>query len=329
MTTIQREAGPGGVLVMTLTDATGEVRASITEAGGELCSLQRRWRGRSLELIYRADRVSPARAGWRGGAPWLFPAVGRSFAAAQLDQLKAQDSTTKDGTWTHAGATFPMPCHGFVMERRWELASGPETVIAKTVSDASTRAFYPFDYELSVEYSLLPAGVNAKVRVTAGAGNDGPMPFSIGNHVTLAIPFTTVGNPRACRVATAATEDRRLSRQSLLSGEVSPIDFSQGMPIQDAPALSNGVIGGFTGADASAAVIDSKGFGVRVSQREVARGPLKTKPEHRFFVFYCDGQNFICPEPWYGAPNSLNDRSGVVQLAPGEAFEWEMAVEAV
>src|SRR6266498_4070617 len=69
---------PAGELVV-LHDEKGGLEASICPSqGGELCSLRLRHKGAWTELLYRAADYSPAE-GWRGKAPLLWPATGRSL----------------------------------------------------------------------------------------------------------------------------------------------------------------------------------------------------------------------------------------------------------
>lgn len=54
---------------------------------------------------------------------------------------------------------------------------------------------------------------------------------------------------------------------------------------------------------------------------------LGLEPQYYYFVLWGNrDQGFFCPEPWYGGPNSLNLRQGVVLLQSGEAASWTMDV---
>src|SRR5882762_8842552 len=72
-----------------------ETLTRISIANGEIHSLQRRHNGEWRELIYRADR------GWRGGAPWLFPAVGRNFIPDQIKKMGKGSLFDGIGSWRH------------------------------------------------------------------------------------------------------------------------------------------------------------------------------------------------------------------------------------
>jgi hypothetical protein len=49
----------------------------------------------------------------------------------------------------------------------------------------------------------------------------------------------------------------------------------------------------------------------------------------QYFVMWGDADGkFFCPEPWLGAPNSLNTHEGIVVLKAGETFHWKYSVKA-
>lgn len=282
---------------VSLANSAEDLSLSVTpEAGGELSGLRLR-RGKAwTELIHHASH------GWRGGAPWLFPAVGRSFHEGM-------------GRYLLDGEVYEMPIHGFVMDRPWELVRADEgEIVCRTRDDAQTRKLYPFGFSLTVAYSLENSVVRADVTVEADAGNGRPMPFSLGNHLTLAVP-----DPARCRVRSPAKDVLALKPDGLLSGQVSPSPYVKGRSLAEDPGLRDRVLGGFPGGQALVEVgIDDARL--RVSQPD--------SPWARF-VFYSDGRSFFCPEPWLGEPDSLNTGRGLVRLAPGGRFAWAMALEVL
>ncbi|OGS38068.1 MAG: hypothetical protein A2506_08860 [Elusimicrobia bacterium RIFOXYD12_FULL_66_9] len=281
--------------------------------GGEFASLRVRRANRWVELLHRANRFDRPRAGWRGRAPWLFPAVGRSIRAG------------RPGSYALGGRVYPMPIHGFVKDRAWELSSvDKRSVVCVAASDAETRKMYPYDFELTVVYSLLPDGFSARAEVVSAPSNPGSMPFSFGNHLTLAIPFGPGGDGGACIVRSPASKELFLSDKGLLTGGSAPSPCRSGRVLRDDPRLCDMVLGGFPAGECWAELSDPASFGVRVRQSVLGDAG------HARFVFYSDGgRTFFCPEPWYGDPNSLNGGSSLVRLAPGERFDWEMEITVV
>lgn len=253
----------------------GELAITISpETGGELSSV----RFGGAELLYKGGS-----GGWRGGAPWLFPAVGR----------------TKGGR---------MPIHGFVMDRRWTEDTEGGARVCRLWSDAATRASYPFDFILTARYGLRGSAVTAELEVEASRCNDGPMPFSVGNHLTLAIP-----GAGACVVRTEAREVRELTPESFLSGTTRSAGLERGVSLKDDPRLADLVLGGF--AEDCWVEIQGAGRTLRVVQR--------AESEERLFVLWADeARRFLCVEPWYGGPDSLNTGKGLLQLWPGSRYTW-------
>src|SRR5206468_65722 len=88
----------------------------------EISSIQTRHEGSWLEWLYRADDFSPC-DGWRGRAPWLWPAVGRSYAPRKLEKALRTRATPTDYDWEHAAKIYPMPNHGFAMSRAWRVVA--------------------------------------------------------------------------------------------------------------------------------------------------------------------------------------------------------------
>ena len=324
--------------VLYLVDEERGLKIGVApQSGGEMCSLQFRWRGDWHELLYRANQFDPPEGTWRGRAPFLFPAVGRNYTPDQLKQVQTSGREERIGSYTYRGVTYQMPCHGFVMDRPWRVVSAGESsaLTCAISSDAVSRQYYPFDFELSAGYSLLEGIVNTRVVVSAHPENDDKMFFSLGNHLTLVAPFTEAGEAGSCIIRSPGRVSLQLSPQSLFSGETTSVDFGAGVRLREYPGLGNFVLGGFPEGECWVEFIDPASFGLRVSQREVTSESRaqRTSPESYYFVFYSPYQadedqrrTFFCPEPWFGGPNSLNERRGLVFLQPGEKFIWEMNI---
>lgn len=307
------EANISGVRVISLGDEAAGLALSVApKSGGELSSLRVRRGHRWIELLHRANRFEPSRNGWRGRAPWLFPAVGRSSRGGRI------------GCYALEEQVYPMPIHGFVMDREWTFVSADAwSIVCRTASDAATRAAYPFDFELTVVYSLLHDGFSSRAEILSSPANRRPMPFSLGNHLTLAIPFGG-GDAGACSVRTPAGKSLLLSPQGLLTGESVPVSYGEGAALRDDPRLCDMMLSGFPSDECWVEVRDPSAFGVRVRQN-VATDPMSLR-----FVLYSDPSGaFLCPEPWHGEPDSLNTGRALVWLAPGERFEWEMEIMIV
>src|SRR5215813_5130851 len=111
--------GTRPVDLIVLRDSASGLEAAVAPAeGGELSSLRVRFRGRWVELIYRARDYSPS-PGWRGKAPFLWPATGRNFAPG----MKPVSGLEAIGGYDWNGKQYPMPLHGFVRSAAWKVES--------------------------------------------------------------------------------------------------------------------------------------------------------------------------------------------------------------
>ncbi len=349
--------------VVVLTDNHGGVKAAITpHAGGELSSLQILWQDVWRETLYRANDFQEVQ-GWRGRAPILWPAVGRNYTAAQLQQIKQSREDVNLGSYTIGNQTYSMPTHGFAMNLPWTLCDyeyDDSKAWARCVlqSDEYTRQFYPFDFTFSVTYTVTEGILLIQYCVTPGPQNTQAMFFSIANHITFQTPFTQHGSFAEMVFSAPTKQHSCLTPQSLLSGDTQTKDFTQGVPLND-ETLHNMVVSGFERDNAWVQLIDPYAFGFRISQRgwvdfdtgfdtlrystqEATQSKEKCAKPSRcggndeiieipsqdyYFVLYGHPENgLFCPEPWLGGPNSLNTKEGVVWLEHGEQFRWEIQI---
>lgn len=102
---------------------------------------------------------------WGRRAPLLFPLIGRM----------------RDGWYEHEGMRVDAPTHGFCRDRAFSAQQPSGTQVRfETASDTQTKAVYPFDFRLRVEF-LLEGSTLVKTHVVENAGTS-PMPFELGGH---------------------------------------------------------------------------------------------------------------------------------------------------
>jgi galactose mutarotase-like enzyme len=366
---VSRETRAGGVAVVFLRDAAAHLVVGVAPAlGAELCSLC----FRGTELLHRALDFAPAPAAepgaWYGHGQLLFPAVGRC----------------RDGTYSFPPGAPPraMSLHGFASAAPFaELSSGAEDAddgerggaelvcvldsreVAADSAVAAAASSFPFSFRLEVRFRLRGGVLRAAHRVmnvedsTSGA----LLPFSIGNHISLAFPFepARAGALWASgRLLSNLTHEHLLTPGSLLSGEVAPraeLSSAGGLPLT-APCATNGVLGFGPGAGAEALLgpcslmlVQPGGISVEVAHSvSPPAGPAQRRPggeaggaaacsweaaaASRHFVLWgtppaAPGERgFICPEPWVGGPDALNTLRGLMVLRGGEECTWEFCV---
>lgn len=320
-------------LTVRLSDQERGWEATVAPAsGGEVSSLCCHPPQGQRELLYRANEFAPS-DGWRGRAPLLWPAVGRNFTPDHLAHLISGQGDPRICSYRHGNQIFNLPIHGFALAQYWTLTTfGADNegawATCELTDNESTRAMYPFAFNLQATHRLTGGKLISRYSVHAALANTEPLFFSIGNHLSFQLPFSNVGRFEAC-VLTAPTRSRKgLTPQGLLNGRTEMKDFMGGQALSD-PDLHNMVLGDFPPGQTWVELRDPAAFAVQVSQQEIVPpgATPKAQPEHFYFVFWGHPDiGLYCPEPWYGGPNSLNTRQGVIFLEPGESFIWEMTV---
>lgn len=309
----------GGLLadenLIALDNGAG-IRAVIAPGhGGELASLAVLFNGDWHELLYRAMDYAD-RPGWRGKAPLLWPAAGVSIHP-------------EAGVHHYAlhGELYEMPFHGFARNLPWRVLeppspSEPDALVLGISETAETRRYYPFAFDLRVEYRVHEDRLRIEYTVTAGGGNSAAMPFSIGNHITFTAPL--IPGPGAAALQFLTTLPDRLLRDAnkAFSGAVEPSPFTGWTSIA-ALGERNAVSLGGRGGAAELLMRDPSGLQLRLVH-EASSEP--SEPAVRFNLWVDTKDGFFSPEPWIGTQNALNSGAGLVRLPPGETWTWNVDI---
>jgi galactose mutarotase-like enzyme len=313
---VSRVAAPKPMIV--LHDETGGVEAALAPTeGGELTSLRVRFKGEWVELIYRAREYNEG-GGFRGKASFLWPAVGGQYPAAVTPR-----SSCEEGSYRIGESSYPMPCHGFAKSLAWEEVARSADARGARVSieirdTAETRVMYPFAFRLRATYELADGWLAIRYVVAAGERNPAPMPFSIGNHIALRVPYLAGTDPAAMLFETNSTAQLVRDPRGLVTTERRARSFASPVPLGSFDATVALPMTGYQG-DAYARLTDPQGLGLRITQRASSTLP---EPVVRFNLFGAPKQGYFSPEPWFGVQNSLNHRSGLLTLPAGGTWDW-------
>lgn len=290
-------------------DAAGIEATIAPREGGELCGLRYRHKGQWVQLIYRACDYAPA-TGWRGKAPVLWPAVGAT------------------GKYNVQGREFEMPMHGFVKDMPWKLSeSGADkdgAMARVAVADTpKTRQWYPFGWHLSAEYRLAGGKLTIAYTVTAARQNRGPMPFAIGNHITFQTPLMPGSDPTKLKLETQARGRIVKDANNVPTGAI------EAAPFRDSTALGDFVTVPAVGltnyeTNPSMTLTDPQGLRVRMTHHADS-APKGTFVQYNMWGAPRDG--YFCPEPWVGLQGGLRLKQGIVELAPGQRWNWTIEIE--
>ena len=287
--------------------------------GGQLVGLQVERGGLTRELLYRGMDFCPS-PGFAGKAMVMWPATGRSFA-----DDPAAGSSDPAGWWWQ-GRRWPMPIHGFAKEETWVLVSAPEKSDRASATIAmrdtpQTRALFPFSFRLSITYALRGNRLSVIHRVTNRSKE--AMPFSIGNHITFALPLAGEGRASETRVSADGWQRLQLDSFGRPAGRVtSPPLLAMPLSVLGTERALPLLWSGFRRQPSVTLIQPDVGLIVVTQQSSRPKGD-------RIVAFNLWGnvdKGFFSPEPWYGRQNALADH-GVVRLPPNQGFTWAFTAD--
>jgi gluconolactonase len=317
-------SGPGSPRVVVLRDNVAGVEAAVAPSeGGELSSYRVKFNGEWVELIYRARDYAP-HPGFRGKAMQLWPAVGPQYPVGTIPK-----TSCGDGTYSVAGKTYPMPCHGFAKSLPWtEVSRSADNkgvrVTVKLRDSEATRRFYPFAFEVDNTYQIINGQLSLNYVVTSDPSNTETMPFSIGNHIAFKLPFLEGTDPANMTFETPnTTQLLRNPSGAGLNGESEPRSFGLLQRLGDFDSHVALPLAGYKGQP-YARLADPKGLSVRITQSSTTD---LGEQFIRFNVYGGPKEGYLAPEPWFGIQNSLNMRKGIVELAPGGSWKWRIQLQ--
>jgi len=269
---------------------TGTTQARVALKGAELTD----WSVKGRPLLWQADpRV------WDETAPILFPVVG----------------WTKNHQVRVDGTVYPLALHGFARHREFRiLEQSDDRALLGLVSDAATRAVYPFDFRLTVEYRLGEGTVSA----TLGIENLGTMamPYACGIHPGFRWPFDG-GAAEGYLVRFAAPESPvvpRIAPGGLISEHTRRLPL-EGQVLRLAPQLFE---------DDALCFINAASTSLRFEAPNGAAIIVETEAFPHLGLWCRPGNGYLCIEEWsgYGDPENfagdLFAKPSMLILQPGD-----------
>jgi galactose mutarotase-like enzyme len=291
------------------------------EKGGLLAGLEVCFDGGWVELLYRGKDFRPT-TDWEGKAPLLWPATGRTFLAG----AKEGANGAAPMGWQWQGQTYAMPIHGFARDLPWKVAkgsTGSHSAGLVLVDSPATRRLYPFGFELRTGYAVQGSALTITELVRAASSNQGPMPFSMGNHITFKVPLAPGGEARKVLLATPASRQIVTDENGRPTGAIGDAAYRNPVPLKSLPVRKAVSLGGYPAGQTWAELKDPSGLSVRISHHGSAL-PAGTPV---LFNLWGDVEGgFFSPEPWVGKQNSLATGDGAIRLRPGESYTWTVQV---
>jgi galactose mutarotase-like enzyme len=282
-----------------LTITNEALAVAVDTHGAELASIRTR---DGAEWLWQGDPKW-----WTGRAPILFPIVGRSL----------------DDTVNIAGKPYKMGTHGFARHSEFAVVdSTPELLRLRIADSETTRAQYPFAFQLDLVFAVAGTTLSMRAEVT----NTGALrlPFSFGFHPGFRWPLPG-GEGKTHWLTLAEPEEpltRRLGDRLMLGQGYEPSVFKAGRYAPQAADFANDAV--IVDAARSRAVT----FGVDGGPSLEA-----SFPEFPAFGFWQKpGAPYLCIEPWQGltpfvgGSMALEERPGILFLDAGDTNTLTMSV---
>jgi galactose mutarotase-like enzyme len=253
------------------------------------------------EYIWQADAKY-----WGRHAPWLFPICSHLY----------------EDTYTYRGKTYHMGLHGFARQSAFIAKQISEVALDMTLTASDqTREMYPFDFSLTITYSL--DGNKLTVRADIKNTGDNVLCAGFGAHPGFNLPLSSgsfedfyLEFPKASEPAQWIYGTREYMSMERTNGDY-PIRFEEGKRIRLEHEL-------FT----------PDGIFLKNMPREVT---LRSEHDRRyvtvkypdmsyvgFWQEYGADTPFLCIEPWCAPPDNIGyvcdlfERAELMHLGAGE-----------
>lgn len=279
-----------------------DISVSIKAEGAELTSLKKL----DFEYLWQADPQY-----WKRHAPVLFPIVGR----------------LKDDTYTLGETNYSMGQHGFARDVTFELSNQTDTEATFTLSSSEgTKTQYPFDFMLTVKYSIEANELRISYRVENTGATE--MPFSIGGHPAFKCPLMPDKQRQDYRLLFEKQETLETYRlkKGLFSGQTKAISNKGAIEITDDLFDKDALV--FKNLSSTYVTLAD------VDNREWVKFDFSGFPYLGIWSKN-DQSPFICIEPWHGLADhadhngQLAEKEGIVKLLAGETFEAAYGVTLI
>ena len=241
---------------------------------------------------------------WSGHAPNLFPIIGR----------------LNDYKYTKNNKIYELPQHGFAKDLEFtiEKSSDTQAVFVLKATD-ETKAMYPYNFSLTITYSLEGPELKTAYQVTNHSTET--MPFSIGGHPAFNIPMNSEGT----------YEDYILTidpKKEVSYFESDPVPYLSGNK-KSFNDMKNGVLtmNHETFRDGLIIIDEPTLETVTLASPNNKNGVILDISEFPYLCLWTKEKmdaSFICIEPFYGLPDvigeigTLEEKEGMILLGANE-----------
>ena len=247
---------------------------------------------------------------WGKRSPILFPIVG----------------ALKDGHYLYHDKKYPLPRHGFAREKTFHLTHQTENSITLSLAaDSDTLAVYPFDFMLTVTYTLEKNRLSVTYMVeNKGADN---LYFSIGAHPAFNVPIvkgTTFSDYLLSFEKKETIAKWPLSSDGLLDKPAIPffennnqLNLNKKLFSADALVFKN-----------------MQSTSISINSTKTIHGVIVHFNDFPYMGIWSTKEaDFVCIEPWCGIADStdangkIEDKEGIYSLSKDKIFTRTWSVD--
>lgn len=271
---------------------------SISTKGAELQSIKNPTEG--IEYLWQGDPTF-----WGRKSPVLFPIVGR----------------LKNDQYRYKGKNYSLNQHGFARDSDFQVEEQTATMVRLTTyATPDSKIYYPFDFQLTLTYTLVENTVNVSYFVKNTHASE-ELYFSIGAHPGFNVPLTS----------DTVFEDYHLSllpKQTLqqipLVGSYLDLNHKALGQTNTEMALKRTLF------DNDALIYEAKGKNTfSILSEKTPHAVSLTFEDFPFVGIWSPPKKeapFVCIEPWFGVADTtdftgeLNEKIGIQCLKGAETF---------
>ncbi|MFK7873974.1 MAG: hypothetical protein AB8C84_12545 [Oligoflexales bacterium] len=244
------------------------------------------------------DKMQKEDSGWcHGGIPILFPFAGRVW------------SSNKQGYYFLNGTEFPMPIHGFVHHKPWEIVEQKSSSIEMVFSSSNeTRKLYPWEFELRVHWKLKETSLLYYFSIK----NKGclypswikkEMPFAMGLH-----PYFQVNSLKEKDLQLLCQPGKQYAVTK--EGRVGSLGkWDPSCSVSKKPSLIL--------QDFHEPYVDMK-----LNHHPNIRVRIEMENCEQTIILWSGAKDYLCVEPWMGLPDALQNPKGLVWVKENEQQTW-------
>ncbi len=261
-----------------------------------------------------------------GGMPVCFPFAGRVWHEGKLGAY-LPGSMRENKQEKQRAKPHQMPLHGFGFSSSWEVESHSESEATLTLKDSiETQKLFPWRFTAQLKYSLQPTGIETSLNIRCDeilSGADGAsMPVAPGFH-----PYFAARHPvDRCEGYFSFAYDH-LEVPALEAIAVTS-EGNAGPKKRATDLLPHGPAG------IKAPLHDEKIHNLifsGLSGRKIALGQIqlswtKESPWRHIVCWAKPEKHFFCVEPWYGLPDAVHRKDGVMELKEGDSCAFGMTI---